>query len=212
MSGSDTIPGSDGRPRCRWCTGEAAFEHYHDTEWGFPLADDRRLFEKLSLEGTRSGQSWRTRFEQRDTYRRAFDDFDFQRIARYDTFKIRSLLQNDSIDLKRDRIEAIIHNAGRALKLQTRHGSLAAFLWAFETPRNTSAPDETPTESPASVLLSKALKRHGWQFVAPSVTHGFMQAVGLCNDHVAGCVTRADVERARAAFKPPVDQAKSATD
>ena len=198
-----TLPGPDGRPRCRWCHATPEYLAYHDTEWGFPVDDDRRLFEKLCLEGFQSGLSWRTILAKRENFRAAFHGFDFARIARYTPRDVERLLADAGIVRHRGKIESVINNAGRALELVEQHGSLAAYFWSFE-PQD-EAPDTPPvrSQSAESVALSKALKKAGWSLVGPTTVYAFMQAMGLVNDHAAGCVTRAEVARSRRAFKPP---------
>jgi DNA-3-methyladenine glycosylase I len=196
-----TIAGPDGKPRCRWCAAAPEFFHYHDTEWGFPVGDDRRLFEKLSLEGFQSGLSWRTILAKRENFRAAFHDFDFDRIARFTERDVARLLKDEGIIRHRGKIEAVINNAKRARELVKREGSLAAFLWRYE-PEPLAMP-QTASTSAESIALSKALKKQGWQFVGPTTVYAFMQAMGLINDHVEDCVIRAKVDRARKTFKRP---------
>jgi DNA-3-methyladenine glycosylase I len=200
MSG-DTIDGPDGKPRCRWCAAAPEFLHYHDTEWGFPVGDDRRLFEKLSLEGFQSGLSWRTILAKRENFRAAFRGFDVERVARFGARDVERLLENEGIVRHRGKIEAVINNARRARELVEREGSLAAFVWRYESAAPTAA--QTVSTSAASVALSKELKKQGWQFVGPTTVYAFMQAMGLVNDHAQGCVVRAQVERARKNFTRP---------
>jgi DNA-3-methyladenine glycosylase I len=200
MSG-DTIDGPDGKPRCRWCAAAPEFLHYHDTEWGFPVGDDRRLFEKLSLEGFQSGLSWRTILAKRENFRAAFRGFDVERVARFGARDVERLLENEGIVRHRGKIEAVINNARRARELIEREGSLAAFVWRYESAAPTAA--QTVSTSAASVALSKELKKQGWQFVGPTTVYAFMQAMGLVNDHAQGCVVRAQVERARKNFTRP---------
>ena len=200
---SATIEGPDGLPRCRWCAAAPEFLHYHDREWGFPVDDDRRLFEKLSLEGFQSGLSWRTILAKRENFRAAFDGFDFARVARYTGRDVERLLADAGIVRHRGKIEAVIHNAGRACELVRREGSLAAFFWRFEPDPATLAAPQTASTSPESVALSKALKQDGWKFVGPTTVYAFMQAMGLVNDHAEGCVVRAKVAAARAGFGRP---------
>lgn len=199
---SDTITGPDGRPRCRWSGAAPDFLHYHDTEWGFPVADERRLFEKLSLEGFQSGLSWRTILAKRENFRAAFHDFDFHRIARFTERDVQRLLGNQGIVRHRGKIEAVINNAQRAVALVEREGSLAAFLWRYEAPPR-KAPTQAIAASDESIALSKALKKDGWKFVGPTTMYAFMQAMGLVDDHVEQCTVRAKVEKARKAFKRP---------
>ncbi|MEL4890214.1 DNA-3-methyladenine glycosylase I [Xanthomonas protegens] len=196
-----TIPGPDGRPRCRWCAAAPEFFHYHDSEWGFPVDDDRRLFEKLCLEGFQSGLSWRTILAKRENFRAAFLDFDYQRLALFDDGDVARLLQDPGIVRHRGKIEAAIHNARMAQALVRQEGSLAAFVWRYEAPAADTA--QTRATSPESVALSKALKARGWKFVGPTTVYAFMQAMGLVNDHAEDCVVRAQVERARARFRRP---------
>lgn len=203
MSTDTTVPGSDGRLRCRWCAGAPEFEPYHDREWGFPVADDVRLFEKLSLEAFQSGLSWRTILAKREHFRRAFDGFDPQRVARYGERDVARLLQDAGIVRHRGKIEAVIHNAARALALQAEHGSLAAYFWRHEIDPAGAAAPLTASTSAESVALSKDLKRRGWKFVGPTTVYAFMQAMGLVNDHAEGCVIHSDVANARRRFTLP---------
>ena len=196
-----TIPGADGKPRCRWSASAPEYPRYHDTEWGFPVDDDRRLFEKLSLEGFQSGLSWRTILAKRENFRAAFHDFEFERIARFTARDVERLLKNEGIIRHRGKIEAVINNAKRANELIKQEGSLAAFLWRFE-PKPLARPQVAST-SAESIALSKALKKMGWKFVGPTTMYAFMQAMGLINDHVEDCVIRAKVERARKSFRRP---------
>lgn len=200
---SATIPGPDGRPRCRWCAAAPEFLAYHDTEWGFPVADDRRLFEKLCLEGFQSGLSWRTILAKRANFRAAFHDFDIDRIARFTPADIKRLLGDEGIVRHRGKIAAVINNARRAQELTAQEGSLAAHVWRFEPKPADLPPPQTASTSAASIALSKDLKKRGWSFVGPTTVHAFMQAMGLINDHAEGCATREEASRARAAFRPP---------
>jgi len=200
---SGTIDGPDGRPRCRWCGAAPEFFDYHDREWGFPLADDRRLFEKLCLEGFQSGLSWRTILAKRDNFRAAFLDFDFRRVAEFGDAEVARLLADAGIVRHRGKIEAAINNAGRACELVDREGSLAAFVWRYEPDTGALAAPQSVSTSEVSIRLSKDLKKLGWKFVGPTTVYAFMQAMGLINDHVEGCVTRGAVERARTAFLRP---------
>jgi DNA-3-methyladenine glycosylase I len=200
---STTIPGPDGKPRCRWCAAAPEFLGYHDTEWGFPVSDDQRLFEKLSLEGFQSGLSWRTILAKRENFRAAFHGFDFDRIARFTGDDIDRLLQDQGIVRHRGKIEAVINNARRAQELVDREGSLAAFVWRYEPDAGKLARPQTASTSVESVALSKDLKKLGWKFVGPTTVYAFMQAMGLVDDHVEDCVIRPVVERARQAFSRP---------
>jgi DNA-3-methyladenine glycosylase I len=198
-----TIMGPDGKARCRWSGAAPEFLGYHDTEWGFPVADDHRLLEKLCLEGFQSGLSWRTILAKRDNFRAAFHDFDFDRIARFTRRDVERLLKDEGIVRHRGKIEAVINNAQRAQELVKQEGSLAAFLWRYEPDADRVAKPQTASTSAEAIALSKALKKQGWKFVGPTTVYAFMQAMGLVNDHVEGCVIRAKVERARRSFKRP---------
>ena len=198
---SRTLPGPDGRPRCHWCTATEQYLAYHDTEWGFPVRDDFRLFEKLSLEGFQSGLSWRTILAKRENFRAAFAGFDFNVVARFTEEDVTRLLADAGIVRHRGKIEAVINNAKRAQELVAKEGSLANFVWRYEEAAQ-GAP-QTASTSPASIALSKELKKRGWKFVGPTTVFAFMQAMGLLNDHAEGCAIRADVGRARAAFIRP---------
>jgi len=200
---SATTAGPDGKARCKWHASAPEFLHYHDEEWGFPVADDRRLFEKLSLEGFQSGLSWRTILAKRENFRAAFHDFDFDRIARFTSRDVQRLLKDASIIRHRGKIEAIINNARRAQEMVKREGSLAAFLWRFEAKVDRMAKPQTASTSAESIALSKELKKLGWKFVGPTTVYAFMQAMGLINDHAEGCVIRSKVDRARKGFVRP---------
>jgi DNA-3-methyladenine glycosylase I len=200
---SATITGPDGKSRCRWCGAAPEFLSYHDTEWGFPVDSDRRLFEKLSLEGFQSGLSWRTILVKRENFRAAFHDFDFDRIARFTARDVGRLLKDEGIVRHRGKIEAVINNARRARELIEREGSLAAFIWSYEPGSKPRAKPQTASTSAEAVVLSKDLKKLGWKFVGPTTVYAFMQAMGLVNDHVEDCVIRSKVERARKSFRRP---------
>lgn len=198
-----TIPGPDGRPRCRWCAAAPEFFAYHDAEWGFPVGDDRRLFEKLCLEGFQSGLSWRTILAKRENFRAAFHGFDMDRIAAFTDDDLVRLLTDAGIVRHRGKIAAVINNARRAQELVRQEGSLAAYVWSFEPSPADLPPPQTVSTSAASVALSKDLKKRGWAFVGPTTVYAFMQAMGLVNDHAEGCAIRAEAERARAVFTRP---------
>lgn len=199
---STTISGPDGKPRCAWCAAAPEFLHYHDVEWGFPVADDRRLFEKLSLEGFQSGLSWRTILAKRENFRAAFHQFDFGRIARFTSRDVERLLGDAGIVRHRGKIEAVINNAKQAQELIAQEGSIAAYVWRYE-PSVDDLMEPQASTSKASIALSKDLKKRGWKFVGPTTVHAFMQAMGLVNDHVEGCVIRTKAKHARAEFKAP---------
>ncbi|HTJ90601.1 MAG TPA: DNA-3-methyladenine glycosylase I [Acidocella sp.] len=200
---SQTLPGPDGKPRCRWCVVAPDYLHYHDREWGFPVDDDRRLFEKLCLEGFQAGLSWRTILAKRENFRAAFKGFDPEAVAGFDAADAERLLQNSGIVRHRGKIEAAINNARRARELVAEAGSLASFVWSFEPPAGVKVKPQPLSVPPAAIALSKALKKRGWAFVGPTTVYAFMQAMGLVNDHAEGCAIREEVERARAAFRRP---------
>ncbi|MBK8131955.1 MAG: DNA-3-methyladenine glycosylase I [Gammaproteobacteria bacterium] len=200
---SATITGPDGKSRCRWCGAAPEFLAYHDAEWGFPVSDDHRLFEKLSLESFQSGLSWRTILAKREKFRAAFHDFDFDRIACFTERDIVRLLNDEGIVRHRGKIEAVVNNARQAQALVKREGSLAAFVWRYEPNLKQLAEPQTASTSVESFALSKDLKKLGWKFVGPTTVYAFMQAMGLINDHATDCVIRSKVERARKSFRPP---------
>jgi len=204
MNSPATLPGPDGRHRCRWCLVTPQYLDYHDTEWGFPVADDRRLFEKLCLEGFQSGLSWRTVLNKRQNFRAAFHDFDPVKMAALTEDDMNLLLQNAGIIRHRGKIAAAINNARCMLQLQEREGSLAAFIWRYEPQSERAASlQRPPSQSAESLALSKELKKRGWQFVGPTTIYSFMQAMGLVNDHAEGCAMREQVSRARQVFQRP---------
>jgi DNA-3-methyladenine glycosylase I len=200
---STTIAGPDGKSRCSWCGAAPEFLDYHDTEWGFPVSDDHRLFEKLCLEGFQSGLSWRTILAKRENFRAAFHNFDFDRIARFTQRDVTRLLKNEDIVRHRGKIEAVINNARQARELVKQEGSLAAFIWRYEPDPKQLAKPQTASTSTESITLSKDLKKLGWKFIGPTTVYAFMQAMGLINDHVEDCVIRNKVECARKNFKRP---------
>jgi len=195
--------------RCRWCGDHADYQAYHDTEWGFPVGDDHRLFEKLCLEGFQSGLSWLTILRKRENFRRAFVDFDTERISRWNERSVRRLLEDAGIVRHRGKIEAVLANARLARTLRDDFGSLGAFFWSFE-PDDSDRPDRfdeasliTLSETAASRAMSKALKERGFRFVGPTTAYAFMQSMGIVNDHAEDCDTRSKVERARSRFARP---------
>jgi DNA-3-methyladenine glycosylase I len=199
--------GEDGVKRCSWGNSAPEYHAYHDTEWGFPVADDVRLFEKLSLEGFQSGLSWLTILRKREGFRQAFKGFDPDKVARFGAKDVDRLLGDASIIRHRGKIEAVINNARRMVELREAEGSLAAYVWRFEParrrhPRNGKA---VPATTPESLAMAKDLKKRGWRFVGPTTAYAFMQAMGLVNDHVVGCAVQAQARDARSAFTPPGD-------
>lgn len=200
---SQTYTAEDGKTRCHWCASAPEFPAYHDAEWGFPVVDDQRLFEKLSLEGFQSGLSWRTILTKRENFRKAFHGFDFDRVARFTKKDVERLLKDEGIIRHRGKIEAVINNAQRAKELVKQEGSLAAFIWSYEPDARTLAKPQTASTSAESIALSKELKKRGWKFVGPTTVYAFMQAMGLINDHAEGCHSRAKAAKARKAFQKP---------
>ncbi|XHS79719.1 DNA-3-methyladenine glycosylase I [Burkholderiaceae bacterium UC74_6] len=200
----DLYKPDDGCLRCAWvgaAAGDAEYLRYHDEEWGFPVKDDFRLFEKLSLEGFQSGLSWRTILNKRPAFRQGFAGFDFNKVAKFGEKDVERLLQDAGIVRHRGKIEAVINNAQRAVELVAETGTLAAYIWRFE-----AAPLKKPeyaTETQASRALSKDLKKRGWKFVGPTTMHAFMQSMGMLNDHSIGCVTRERVAVQLLAFRRP---------
>ena len=186
-------------PRCEWGTRAPDYLAYHDDEWGMPETHDHRLFEKICLEGFQAGLSWLTILRKRDAFRRAFAGFDPEKIARFNQRHVERLMQDASIIRHRGKIEATVNNARQALRLMEEFGALATYFWAFEPPRR-PAPDPLPAKTPASVALSRDLKRRGFAFVGPTTAYAFMQAMGLVNDHAAACPARQRCERARQAL------------
>jgi DNA-3-methyladenine glycosylase I len=207
--GPGLVDGEAGTVRCWWGAGAPDYADYHDREWGFPVTDDRRLFEKLCLEGFQSGLSWLTILRKRENFRRAFAGFDIARVARFGARDVTRLLGDAGIVRHRGKIESTVNNARRALETVEAFGSLAAYVWRFEPDpgsrprRMTKAALVKLTTSPESVALSKDLKRRGWTFVGPTTVYAFMQAMGLVNDHLEGCHVRERAERARRATPRP---------
>jgi len=185
--------------RCWWGVGDADYEVYHDTEWGFPQGDDCRLFEKVCLEGFQSGLSWLTILRKRENFRAAFRDFNPGVVATYTSTDVERLLQDAGIVRHRGKIEATINNAQRALEMIDEFGSIAEFFWMHE-PQRKGPPVDIASSTDDSTAISKDLKARGWKFVGPTTIYAFMQAMGLVNDHLDGCYVRAEAEDARARF------------
>jgi len=201
------ITGDDGRRRCMWGAGpDAEYQRYHDQEWGRPVVDDIRLFEKLCLEGFQSGLSWLTILRKRQNFRTAFAGFDPEVVARFGAADVGRLLGDAGIVRHRGKIESTINNAQRALELQDEFGSIAAYVWRYESPPHRPAdnPFPIPSTSPASTAMSKDLKRRGWSFVGPTTVYAFMQAMGLTNDHFEGCWVRETCEVDRRRLSVPI--------
>jgi DNA-3-methyladenine glycosylase I len=205
------VRNEDGVTRCWWGGGgDLEYRSYHDDEWGMPVTDDVRLFEKLSLEGFQAGLSWLTILRKREAFRRAFAGFDLRRVARFDGRDVERLLADASIVRHRGKIESTVNNARRALELVEAEGSLAGFVWRFE-PEPAARPERMTHEAlrglaqtDASRALAQELKRRGWTFVGPTTVYAFMQAMGLVDDHLEGCDARQRVETARASLARPV--------
>lgn len=206
---SGLLTGDDKQQRCWWYGGLEDYQQYHDTEWGFPVVDDHRLFEKVCLEGFQAGLSWLTILRKRENFRAAFKQFDFEQVARFKPATVEKLLQDSGIVRHRGKIESTINNARQALKLRDEFGSLAAYFWRFEPTAAQRPPcfDYTTlsalAKTPESTALSKDLKKRGWSFVGPTTVYAFMQAMGLVNDHLEGCFCRAQAEQQRRRFKRP---------
>ena len=201
------VRGDDGVTRCWWADSAPEYRSYHDAEWGFPVADDVRLFEKLSLEGFQAGLSWLTILRKREAFRKAFAGFDFEQVARFGEDDVERLLADASIVRHRGKIEAVINNAKRSVELVQSEGSIARYVWRFEPAQQKERLDSAALAELAitaeSKALAKDLKRRGWRFVGPTTVYAFMQAMGLVNDHLDGCDARARVDDARGGFERP---------
>jgi DNA-3-methyladenine glycosylase I len=197
--------GDDGVARCSWADSAPELRAYHDTEWGFPVADEKRLFEKLSLEGFQAGLSWLTILRKREAFRNAFDGFDYERVARFGERDVERLLADAAIVRNRAKIEAVVGNARRASELAAQGGSVRGLVWSFEPETQPEHLERgaLPATSAESRALARELKRRGWRFVGPTTAYAFMQAMGLVNDHLTGCETRARAGAARESFAKP---------
>ena len=194
MTDKSVIIGADGKSRCWWCGDDALYQHYHDTEWGRPVHDDRVLFEKICLEGFQAGLSWITILRKRENFRAAFDNFNCDKVAKYNNSDVERLLQDAGIIRHRGKIEATINNAACALELIAERGSLSDYVWSFAPEAHKRSGNgvmrgEIPTQTPESAALSKDLRKRGWKFVGPTTCYAFMQAMGMVNDHIKGCHT-----------------------
>ena len=206
---SGLITGEDGQSRCFWHGNHADYLAYHDDEWGTPVHDDIRLFEKICLEGFQSGLSWLTILRKREGFRKAFAGFDFHKVAKFRESHVVKLLDNAAIVRHRKKIESTINNAQRAIELQKEFGSLGAYFWKYE-PSPKARPTKLTwevlkehTTTAESTAMSKDLKKRGWSFIGPTTAYAFMQAMGMVNDHLEGCASRSKVEKARGKFKRP---------
>jgi DNA-3-methyladenine glycosylase I len=201
--------GPDDLARCWWGAADPVYRAYHDREWGFPVSDDRRLFEKINLEGFQSGLSWITILRKRENFRAAFAGFDFREVARFDGRRVRALLRDAGIVRHRGKIESTINNARRAVELAEEFGSLARYFWRW-APLPAARPRVLTHQAllalpftAESRALGRDLKARGWTFVGPTTVYAFMQAMGLVNDHLEGCVVRGEAEKARGRFRVP---------
>lgn len=221
--GDGLAVGEDGVARCAWCAASPDYRAYHDTEWGFPVADERRLFEKLALEGFQAGLSWLTILRKRENFRRAFAGFDPERVARFGEADTERLLADAGIVRHRGKIDAVVNNARRVLELRDAGISLGALVWRYAPDPGPPGPPESPrppgparpagptraelaarTTTPQATALAAELRRRGWRFVGPTTVYAFMQSMGLVNDHLAGCGIRPAAEAAREQFTRPL--------
>ncbi len=209
MPDKGLIEGPDGRMRCFWYGDKDDYLHYHDHEWGRPVDNDIRLFEKICLEGFQSGLSWLTILRKRENFRAAFAGFDFDKVARFDDDDVERLVADAGIIRHRGKITSTINNAKRAIEMRDEFGSLAAYFWAYE-PGPENRPERLDHETlmglaktDVSTAISKDLKKRGWSFVGPTTVYAFMQAMGMVNDHIEGCHVREVVEALRGSFRRP---------
>jgi DNA-3-methyladenine glycosylase I len=212
MTETQTLPAGlfrhdDGVLRCEWCRASAEYRRYHDEEWGFPVTDDRRLFEKICLEGFQAGLSWLTILNKREAFRRGFANFDAEKIVRFGDADVERLLLDAGIVRHRGKIASTLNNARRVLQLRQEFGSLAAYAWRYEPDPGVARPKPeagvVPGPSAEAVAMSADLKRRGWTFVGPTTVYAFMQAMGLVNDHAEHCHARARALQARAMLAKP---------
>lgn len=209
MNEDGLIQDAEGRSRCWWGAAPEIYARYHDEEWGTPVADDHRLFEKICLEGFQSGLSWLTILKKRENFRAAFAGFDFEKVARFGPRDVERLLGDAGIVRHRGKIESTINNARRALQMREETGSLAAYFWKWEPEPNSRSEklDKASLlslgKTQESIALGKDLKKRGWSFVGPTTVYAFMQAMGLVNDHLEGCHAREIVEKKRSNFRRP---------
>ncbi|MEC7490284.1 MAG: DNA-3-methyladenine glycosylase I [Pseudomonadota bacterium] len=201
--------GFDGKPRCLWPGDLPDYLEYHDHEWGIPVADDYRLFEKICLEGFQSGLSWLTILRKRENFRQGFANFNFEQVARFGQRDVEKLLRNPGIVRHRKKIESTINNAKQACQMMEEFGTLAAFFWRYEPDASQSIKannrntDFTPNSTTDSEDLSRDLKKRGWSFIGPTTAYAFMQAMGMVNDHTEGCFARELTNTARRQFSRP---------
>ncbi|MFK8113293.1 MAG: DNA-3-methyladenine glycosylase I [Rubripirellula sp.] len=202
---SDLLLGQDSVRRCWWCGDDSVYIEYHDNEWGMPVKNDQRLFEKMCLEGFQAGLSWITILKKREAFRDNFQDFDFHKVARFRPATVERLLKDARIVRHRGKIESTINNANRAIEMIDEFGSLGAFFWQFEPRRSPiiRKREEVQATTEESTALSKALKKRGWSFVGPTTCYAMMQAMGLVNDHLRTCAAWKQVDQARKGFIRP---------
>lgn len=200
---ANTFIAEDGTSRCNWCAATQDYIDYHDDEWGYPVTDDQRLFEKICLEGFQSGLSWRTILTKRENFRAAFADFDFNKVAAFTAEDVERLVLDAGIIRHRGKITATINNAKRAQELIKETGTLAAYFWRFEPTRDESIEPEIMATCEESIALSKDLKKRGWKFVGPTTVYAFMQAMGMVNDHALACAGHAKSRQLRNEFIRP---------
>lgn len=207
MNGEWLRPVSDSAFRCWWPGDDHQYQEYHDIEWGRPVVDDRRLFEKLCLEGFQAGLSWLTILRKRENFRKAFENFDIEKVSRFTAKDVERLMNDAGIVRHRGKIEAVINNAQRAYVLLEEVDSLSHYFWLFAPnapfgrEEASTHPSGVPSTSPSAIRLSKDLKKRGWKFVGPTTMYSFMQSMGLVNDHVDGCWVRGECEESRLALK-----------
>ena len=202
--------GGDGRVRCWWPGDDEGYLAYHDREWGRPVTDDDRLFEKLCLEGFQAGLSWLTILRKRGNFRAAFRGFDISAVAAFGSGDVERLLGDAGIVRHRGKIASAVNNAGRALEVIDEFGSFAAYIWGWEPAPGAAAPTSMgalPASTPESAALARDLKRRGWTFVGPTTVYAFMQSMGLVNDHIDGCFARSECESERVARARPKSRA-----
>ncbi|MEM1377523.1 MAG: DNA-3-methyladenine glycosylase I [Pseudomonadota bacterium] len=200
------IIGEDGKVRCWWHDNKPDYLDYHDNEWGRPVTDDTRLFEKICLEGFQSGLSWLTILRKRENFRAGFDGFDFEKVAFYGDDDVERLVQDAGIIRHRGKIKSTINNAQRAIELRKEFGSLATYFWKWEPKEQVvlKSISDVPGFTETSTAISKDLKKRGWSFVGSTTVYAFMQAMGLVNDHLEGCFCFEQVEEAREKLARPV--------
>ena len=204
------IQGEDGNFRCWWHGNDLEYLRYHDEEWGYPVSNDQRLFEKITLEGFQAGLSWLTILRKRDNFRKAFDQFDFKKIAKYTQTDVERLVKDAGIIRHRGKIESTINNANRVQEVIKEFGSFSSYIWRFESDEKTRPKKmdyktlSQITTSEESKALSKDLKKRGWSFVGPTTCYAFMQSMGIVNDHLEGCHLREKIEEERKKFERPV--------